>query len=893
MSGDRPSGTVAFLFTDIEGSTRLWDEHADEMQAALARHDAILREVIDAYDGYIFSTGGDGFAAAFHTSSLAVDAAVEAQLRLAAEPIDSAVAIRVRMGIHAGTADERDGNYFGPALNLAARVMGCAWGGQIVASAVCASLSDRAALVTALGPVRLSGFAAPVDVCQITPGGQEVEFPPLRALDTVPNNLPRQRTPLVERENESRAIVDELDAWPLVTLTGVGGVGKTRLSLHVAEQCLPTFSDGVYFAELAPVVQDSDVIEALVDAIKPPLLAGRDTLSSLIEYLSSRRVLVVVDNCEHVIDSVADIVEQILADGSDTRILATSREGLGLAGERIRAIQPLRAGNPDAQGPAEELFTQRLAASEPDLQLDRDQSELVRQICTRLDGVPLALELAAARASTMSLTEILDRLEERFQLLRGGRRAVSERHQTLRNTVEWSYDLLDDDSKALFARLSVFAGSFDLDAVEQLCANTTEAVDVAEILGALVSKSMVEAIRRTDGSLRYRLLESLRQYAAEQLDASDDAAQWRERHAAVYGERVVRLGKQLHGPNEGAAMVDLLDQVPNTRAALLWAVERHRPDLAAQLTGPPGFQFSWHLTLTSLAASAIDVGAGSDPDWGHTVLISEIGSAYMTADLPRGRAALDDLRTLDVEGNPGLAATRDLGETFVAFMAGDFDRGIDSVTSALDRASDAGDEYLQLWSALVLTAFAAVHGQPRIETVDFAMGLARRLASPTTLAMALCTSALSYQKTDEARALDYADEAISLEIPPGGVCGLRHGIRGTILYRRQQWSDAALSLSLAVEEMARAGLSAEGSHFLALGAASVHQLGETEAGIDLFRASAAATDLQTIALYRELEAQAAEMIGEPFPPHRPDQPVPFDELARRAVRVFQGAAPLK
>jgi predicted ATPase/class 3 adenylate cyclase len=884
MSGDRPSGIVTFLFTDIEGSTRLWDERPDEMQEALARHDATLRDVIESHGGYIFATGGDGFAAAFSTPVDAVDAAIEGQRTLADQAIDSSMALRVRMGLHTGTAEERDGNYFGPVLNLAARIMSCAWGGQIVASAVCASLSDRSVVVTALGPVRLAGVELPVEVCQITPDGLGGDFPPLRTLDSVPNNLPRLRTTFVGRESEIGAIVDDLAAWPLVTLTGVGGVGKTRLSLQVAERALPGFRGGVYFVELAPVLQGSDVIDALIDVMKPPLLPGRDNEASLAEYLSSRQVLVVIDNCEHVIDSVADIVDQIIALADQTRILATSREGLGLDGERLRAVQPLKAGSTEHDGPAEQLFKVRLAASEPDLVLDQEQNELVRLICERLDGVPLALELAAARASTMGLAEILDRLQERFQLLRGGRRAVSERHQTLRNTVEWSHDLLNDNERQLFARLSVFAGTFGLDSVEQFCVEDAGSHDIAGSLGALVSKSMVEAVRVPSRPLRYRLLETLRQYAAERLDSIDDPVLWRNRHAEIYAQLVVDLGAALRSPDELVAMTRLIEEVPNIRAALLWASEADRPDLAAKLTGPTGLTLDTNQTFTALASAALECGAGADPTWGHGVLISEIWHCYAIADFERAEAALAQLDAIESD-QPDLPALQALGAGVVAFTVGDFDVGIERFTAALEAAADA-DAYTQLRSSLVLAAYSNANGNPATQAAEFGLELARQLRVPTTLAFALSVNSMICEASDLDRALALVDEALTVDLPPGSISAIRHTGRGRVLFRLERWSEALPSIAVGVGEFARSGQSAEGSHGVALGAACLFQLGDTESGADLFRRSAAATDMQMVKLYHDIEEQAAALIGEPFPPDRSQPPIAFDELARRAVRAF-------
>jgi class 3 adenylate cyclase len=448
-----PAGTVTFLFTDIEGSTRLWDEHADAMKDALARHDAILREAVESRGGSIVKTTGDGLHAAFATAEDGIGAAVAAQSALGVESWGSTGPLRVRMSLHTGTAELRDGDYYGAAINRAARLMAIGHGGQVLLSTVTADLVGdvmRAgyALVD-LGEHRLRDLSRPEHVFQLNAPGLPAEFPPLRSVDARPGNLPRQVTTFVGRETELALLTRALGERALVTLTGVGGVGKTRLALQAAGEMAGAFGDGEWLCELAPVTDSDAVWDTLAASLGVRPSPGRSMSETLLEYLALKRLLLVLDNCEHLLLAAARVVDTIAQRCPHVVVLATSREGLGIAGEQMVAVPSLDLPAADAsldalsRTDAVRLFVDRARDAKSGFTLTEENSTAVAQLCRRLDGIPLALELAAARVRSLTPDDLVERLDQRFKLLTRGSRAALERHQTLRNTIDWSYDLLD------------------------------------------------------------------------------------------------------------------------------------------------------------------------------------------------------------------------------------------------------------------------------------------------------------------------------------------------------------------------------------------------------------------------------------------------------------------
>ena len=562
---DLPTGTVTFLFTDLEASTRLWQEHPDAMQGALARHDEIVREAIEASGGCVVKTTGDGFHAVFATAHDAVLGAIDAQRAIEAETWDQIGAFRVRMGLHTGEAGQRDGDYYGQSLNRAARLMSAAHGGQLVCSQATAELVrddlEQGIDLVDLGEHRLRDLSRSEHVYQLRVAGLSGEFPPLRSLDAYPSNLPSALSSFVGREDQIRQLLDDLDHNDLVTLTGVGGVGKTRLAVQACAEVLPHFADGAWFVDLAPVREGDQIVAAVATVLGVKERPGEALAVTLRDALRERHAIVLVDNGEHVIDAVSDLVLELRRRPIAAKFLVTSREPLGIDGEQVRRVASLSAGE------ATELFVQRAASVRADVDWGQYDAEVVA-ICEQLDGIPLAVELAAARTRSMLPPDILGRLGERFRLLAGSRRSARERHQTLLAAVEWSYELLTSGEQALFNRLAVFRGGFDLEAAEAICAGgVVDEIDVVDLLDRLVDKSMVLTFESGSTS-RYRLLETLRQFAESRLAACGESDDYREGHVAYFMDYAATWGPRLRSADQQAVVARLLTDRPNINAML-------------------------------------------------------------------------------------------------------------------------------------------------------------------------------------------------------------------------------------------------------------------------------------------------------------------------------------
>ncbi len=599
-----PSGTVTLLFTDIEGSTRLWEAEPEAMTLGLRRHDEILRSTIEQAGGYVFKTVGDAFCAAFSTAEAGLAAALAAQRALTGQDWPTKQPILVRMALHTGACEERDNDYFGPAVNRVARLESVAHGGQVLLSGATAELLSEAmpARVTLrdLGAHRLKDLGRPEQVYQLEADFLPGDFPPVTSLDNpdLPNNLPGQLSAFIGRQHELAEVSSLAASARLVTLTGSGGSGKTRLALQAAVELLDSALDGVWFAELAAVTDGDQVPGAVAAALGLPDHSGPGVLASVLEVLSAEDVVIVLDNCEHVIDAAARFCEQVIRYCPRVRFLATSREPLGIEGERVYRVPSMSLPPRDAISAADlaasdsvTLFVERARAHAPGFVLDDAAAPLVATICRRLDGIPLALELAAARLSSMSLRHLSERLDQRFRLLTGGSRNALPRQQTLQATVDWSFDLLTAAEREAMRRLSVFAGGFELEAAEAICAaDEIDVIDVLDLLGSLVGKSLVLAerskseARTPDGraggeAVRYRLLETVRQYAAQELfkSAGEGAlAAIRDRHAAFYLRVAEEAGPALTGRRQGYWLRRLDADWDNLRAVFGYLAAQDR-----------------------------------------------------------------------------------------------------------------------------------------------------------------------------------------------------------------------------------------------------------------------------------------------------------------------------
>jgi predicted ATPase len=561
---------VTFLFTDVEGSTRRWEADADAMRVALAAHDEVLRKAIEAHGGWLFKHTGDGVCAAFASPRSAVDTAVAAQ---------RALELPVRMGLATGEAELRGADYFGAVLNRAARVMAAGHGGQILLAESTAGLLSGVDLID-LGPRRLRDLPTAVGVFQVQADGLRTEFPALQALDASPGNLRAATTSFIGRESEVAELQAAVKAHRLVTLTGVGGVGKTRLALEVGGRLADEFPDGVWFFELAAVTDPGavpDAVAAVLGIIQQP---GKSVSESVAVALEGRVRLLVFDNCEHVVDSVADLVEAILAASATVTILATSREGLGVSDEQLWRV-PSLAVNAGTESAAVNLFVERAHSVVSDFSLAQPgEADAVVEICRRLDGIPLAIELAASRMASMTAGEVRDRLDQRFRLLVGSRRGL-ERHHTLRHAVAWSYDLLDDTEKALLVRCSVFAGGFDLHSA-CVVAGTDDDFATLDLLGVLVRKSLLVA-DRSAGRTRFSMLETIRQFAEEQLVARGEATEIRAAHSRYFAGREADIMALWDSPQQRDAYDWFTIELANLRTAFRWAADQGDLDAAATI----------------------------------------------------------------------------------------------------------------------------------------------------------------------------------------------------------------------------------------------------------------------------------------------------------------------
>ena len=608
-----PSGTVTFLFTDIEGSTKLAQDHPEQMPSLLARHHEILNQSIQSHKGYVFQIVGDSFSASFHSASDALDAALASQRLLQNEAWYPAP-IKVRMGIHTGAAQLNADNQYSGYTTLAStqRLMSAGHGGQILLSGATRELvrdvlPENTELLD-LGEKRLKDLLRPEHLYQLNIAGLFTSFPPLKTLDSFPNNLPVQLTSFVGREKEIAELKQELESHRLVTLTGSGGTGKTRLSLQVAADLLDCFDHGVWFIELAPLADPDLIPQTILSTIGISEQPNKTPLEILKEYLHEKKMLIVLDNCEHLVTAGAQVTNALLNAASNLKILASSREALGVKGELSYPVPSLSL--PDvkhlptieqlSQYEAVRLFIDRTLLVVPHFSVDKDNAPFIAQICYRLDGIPLAIELAAARIKMLSVEQISKRLDDRFRLLTGGARTALPRQQTLRALIDWSYDILTENERILLQRLSVFAGGWTLEAAEEVCVGQDVILpyDILDLLTQLINKSLVVVIAEgsLSGETRYRMLETIRQYAREKLLEAGGGEIIRQRHLAYFVRLAEQAKPELHRPNQAFWLNKLDDELDNLRVSLEWALSGDGKDGLQIITSTARF---WFLRSTS------------------------------------------------------------------------------------------------------------------------------------------------------------------------------------------------------------------------------------------------------------------------------------------------------
>lgn len=732
--GPRPvprASTVSvatFLFTDIEGSTRLWEHDAARMRDALARHDALSADAVTRHHGRIVKRTGDGLHAVFDDPLHAVQAVAALQLAMAPPHPVNGLQLHLRCGLHSGDSQARDGDFFGPVLNRAARVMSVAHGGQVLLTAAVAShVADRLPAPLALrdlGRVRLRDLASPEQVHQLLHPALRADYPALRSLEATPNNLAQQISSFVGREHALAQAHALLQRHRLVTLLGMGGIGKSRLSVQLGAERLDEHPDGVWLVELAPLTDPRRVPQAVASVLGVTEDGDHDLEGALRAWVQDKRLLLILDNCEHVRDAAAALARQLLQAAAGLRVLASSRDALGLAGEATYAVPALgvpAAANPTAPRPDEgalerlarheavRLFVDRASAASSGFALTADNAAAVAEICRRLDGIPLALELAAARVRSLSPQALASRLADRFALLVSRDQTVLPRQRTLRALIDWSHDLLSTPERMLFRRLAVLAGGWTLELAESVCSGDGLApADVLDLQARLVEKSLVEM--EADGT-RYRMLETVRAYAAEQLQASGDEAGVRGRHLLACVALAESARPWLSGPEQGRWLTRLDQERENLLQAHAWCAQRPDDGAACNLRlayalrrywlnrGLPGLGLQ--VTVEALSRPA----RGLDPQLRFNGLMDAGWLAYFMGRYGESRAWLGQALDLAREQQRADWAGRALQPLGMACLG---DGDVPAARQALEQGVQA----------------ARLHGQAR-ETVAALNGLAQ------------------------------------------------------------------------------------------------------------------------------------------------------------------------
>jgi predicted ATPase/class 3 adenylate cyclase/Tfp pilus assembly protein PilF len=799
-----PSGTVTFLFTDVEGSTRRWEDDSAAMRAAIERHFAILDAAIEAHNGARFKTIGDAIQAAFATAPEAVHAAVAAQRALNEEDWGALGPITVRMAVHTGAATPQDGDYLAPALNRLARLLGAGHGGQILVSESTALLV-RDALppeiqLHDLGEHRLRDLREAEHVFQIVAPGLPATFPPLKSLEPPRLHLPSEPTSFVGRERAVGQVRERLtsDGARLLTLTGPGGTGKTRLALRAAADLADAFPDGVWFVPLAPVAAGEMVPAAIASALGVRETPGESIEATLRGYLQPKSLLLVLDNFEHVIDA-APRIASLLANAPGLRVLATSRAPLRISGEQEIAVPPLdlpqdesSVGLEDAlRSEAVRLFVERAQTVRPDFHLTPDNVAAVVAICRRLDGLPLAIELAAARTRLLPPEAILARLDSRLTLLTGGARDLPERQQTLRAAIAWSYDLLAPEEQALFRRLSVFAGGWTLEEAEAIgAADPVLAIPVIDGLEILSDNSLIrqlEDLRQTRAyDPRFTMLQTIRAFGLEQLAVSGEEEAARAAHAAIFSRLAADAEPHLTS-RDAVAWLDRLDaDDDNLRAALVWLRERNDAAVAVAMAAAL-WRFWWLRGHFSAGRGQLDAvlalpGEGQDPRVRAAALDGAGVLAETQGDYARAEALHNEALALSREHNDAVGTARALGNLgVIAFDRGDVDHAVAHLEESLHLAQQAGDRHLIATALNDLGRVAHTQGDFAHADQHFqeSLDLRRQFAGESEIARSLHNlGVLTLDRGDHARARRLFEESLELHRAAGDKWGAAGALSG-------------------------------------------------------------------------------------------------------------------
>jgi predicted ATPase/class 3 adenylate cyclase len=777
-----PAGTVTFLLTDIEGSSRLWETEPEAMEVALQRHDRLLAEVIEGHGGVVIASRGEGdsFFAVFTSAVSAVEAAGVCQLRHGREAWPTGTPLRVRMGLHTGEARVRGGDHLDyTPINRCARVRAAGHGGQVLLTKVTSDLvAGRLGGgfgLKELGEFRLRDLAGPEVIFQLTHPELPVDFPPIHTVAERTGNLPLQVSSFIGRARELEHTTAAVEEARVVTLTGTGGVGKTRLALQAAGQVSPRFSDGAWLCDLAPVRDPAGVDAAVAAVFSVTAPAGQSTRDALVEFLRGKQLLLVLDNCEHLLEGAAALADVLQRSCERLAILATSREGLGIEGERLVPVPPLGVPGTDAdpvaitQAEAVQLFADRAAAVKPNFVVTAENAAAVAGVVWRLDGIPLAIELAAARIAAMTPTELARRLQRSFAVLGAGWRGAVARHQTLRATIDWSYQLLAEPEQRLLARLAVFAGGCTLEAAETVCGGDGIYPDtVFELLARLVARSLVVAEEHGFES-RYRLLETIRQYGEERLDEAGATERWRARHAGFYAGVLSGIREHAHDPQAGVFWaVRLSAEQDNLLAAWSWAIDTGNVDTAFSILAsfaPSEIWNSYPLLLDGEAALELP-GATEHPGYPLALAVSAVFASGRTV----GRGA-EELCRRAAEANARQASPDWRVEEVIcnarsniAVHAGAFADAarLDEEAAGIARTGgDLADASLKL--GIAASGYLFVGDAPgAVPLAREALTLARQIGAPALIATALLAVGTTVAETDPEQARACLRESLEL-----------------------------------------------------------------------------------------------------------------------------------
>jgi predicted ATPase/class 3 adenylate cyclase len=786
-----PTGTVTFLFTDIEGSTRLLQELGDGYAAVQGEHAAIVRRAVAEAGGVEVSTHGDAFFVAFRSPVGAIRAALAAQQGLAAHDWSPSRPVKVRMGVHTGEGALGGDDYVGIDVHRAARIADAAHGGQVIVSDATRALVRNAlpagASLRDLGMHRLRGLAAPERLHQLVVDGLAADFPAPRTLDARPHNLPLQLTSFVGREEEIAEVEQLLHQARLLTLTGPGGSGKTRLALEVAAELLTRFQDGACFVDLSPVTDPTLVAAVVANALGVPETAGRPILDGVKEHLRDRELLQVVDNFEQVAEA-GPLIEELLGAAPRLRALVTSRVVLSLRGEQEYAVPPLHVpevGRPltglAALGRVEavRLFSERARAANPRFGLTERNAPVVAEITARLDGLPLAIELAATRTKVLTPEQILSRLERRLAILTSGARSLPERQRTLRAAIAWSHDLLDPAEQRLFARLSVFTGGWTFESAEAVCDPESLGLDALDGLTSLVDKSLVRRTELPGGTSRFLMLETIREFALEQLHAGADLEPVRRRHGEHYLDLAVEAEPYLEGEDQGEWLDRCDAEHANIRAALRWAVDSGQAGRAQAAAGALWrfWQQRGHLAEgRRWLEEVLAMPSGQAPTEARSKALTGAGGIAWWTDQAAARALYEEALAIERRlGDPARLAEALYNQSYVLAAEDDLQGASRLLEESVELFRQVGNErgVAKVMVTLVVQDAAAGAWDRVAARIEEVIAIWRRLGDRLMLAYTLVWLAFAYGRAgrrDDARAA--ALEALDLFHQAGDATGV-------------------------------------------------------------------------------------------------------------------------